>query len=300
MIMKKPPASRFDRLPTEGRNPRSKGLDTLTPAEMVRVVLAENDRVPRAVFAERARIAGAAGLCASRLARGGRLFFIGGRLGALESAECPPTFGTPRNLVQAVVAGGRRAMWRSVEGAEDNAAAGRRAIRKKNICRDDVTVGVAASGITPFVAGALGEARARGAATVLVTCNPRAPKNAADFVIAPAVGPEVIAGSTRLKAGTATKLVLNALTTCAMVMLGKVHDNLMVDVRPTSRKLQRRAVRLVETLCGLGAMEAGRAFLSAGRNVKVAVVMRKRGLSKARAKSALAASGGSLRRALTV
>ena len=180
-----------------------------------------------------------------------------GRLGVIEAAECPPTFDTPPALVQAVIAGGRGAVFRSVEGAEDDGAAGARQMRRRARA-GDVVVGIAASGVTPFVHGALGEARRRGAATVLVTCNPDVPRRSARIVIALAVGPEVLAGSTRLKAGTATKLALNTLTTGAFAGLGKVHGNRMVDLRPRSAKLRARALRLVAELGGVGAREAAR------------------------------------------
>src|SRR5262245_34984637 len=190
-------------------------------------------------------------LIVASLSRGGRLVFVGagtsGRLGVLEAAECPPTFGTPPPLVQAIMAGGRRAVFRSTEGAEDDAGEGARQLRRL-VRAGDVVVGIAASGVTPFARGALGEARRRGAATILVTCNPRVPRQAARVIIALSVGPEVLAGSTRLKAGTATKVTLNALTTATFTRLGRVYGNRMVDLRPRSAKLRARAGRLVAML----------------------------------------------------
>jgi len=237
------------------------------------------------------------------LSRGGRLFFVGagtsGRLGVIEAAECPPTFDTPPALVQAVIAGGRGAVFRSVEGAEDDGSAGARQMRRRARA-GDVVVGIAASGVTPFVGGALGEARRRGAATVLVTCNPDVPRRSARIVIALAVGPEVLAGSTRLKAGTATKLALNTLTTGAFAGLGKVHGNRMVDLRPRSAKLRARALRLVTELGGVSAREAARLLAASAGSAKLAIAMARLGLSAREARRRLRAAAGSLRRALLV
>jgi len=280
---------------TERANPRTRGLDTLSSRRLVALIHREDARVPAAV----ARVAGATARAVdaivTRLKGGGRLYLVGagtsGRLAALEAAECPPTFGTPPSLVRAVIAGGARALTRSVEGAEDDAGAGRRSMRP--VRSRDAVIGISAGGSAPFVLAALAEARKRGAETVLLSCVP-APR-AAKRNIAPVVGPEVIAGSTRLKAGTATKLVLNAITVAVMARLGKVHDNLMVDVRPTNAKLRDRARRLVRELTG---RDPGAALAAARGRVKTAVVMLRRGLGARDAERALAKHGGNLRGAL--
>ena len=290
----------YHRLPTEQRNPRSHHLDQLSPLALLRLMAREDARVLRAVQQALPRIAQAIRLIAGALRDGGRLFLVGagtsGRLAVLEAAECPPTFSTPPARVQAVIAGGRGAVFRSREGAEDDRAGVQRAMAQR-VRRGDVVVGISASGVTPFVDAALRSARRRGAATVLLSAHPRSPIPA-DVTIALRVGEEVLAGSTRLKAGTATKLVLNMLTLGAMTRLGKTHGNLMVDVRPTSRKLRARAQYLVQTLTGASAPEAAQALRVARGRVKVAVLMRARGDSAARATRRLARAGDSLRRAL--
>jgi N-acetylmuramic acid 6-phosphate etherase len=220
-----------------------------------------------------------------------------GRLGVIEAAECPPTFDTPPGQVRAVIAGGRGAVFRSVEGAEDDAAEGARAIRRRARA-GDLVVGIAASGVTPFVRGALDEARRRRAATVLVTCNPAVSRRAARVVVALDVGPEVLAGSTRLKAGTATKLALNTLTTGAFARLGKVHGNRMVDVRPRSAKLRARAIRVVAEVGGVGPRAAARLLQAARDKPKVAIAMARLAIGAAAARQRLRAAAGSLRRAL--
>jgi N-acetylmuramic acid 6-phosphate etherase len=221
-----------------------------------------------------------------------------GRLGVLEAAECPPTFGTPPGLVRAVMAGGRASVFRAAEGAEDDGRAGAREARR-HARRGDVVVGVAASGVTPFVRAALATARARGAVTVLVTCNPTVGRAAARVVVALAVGPEVLAGSTRLKAGTATKLALNTLTTAAFVRLGKVYGNRMVDLQPRSAKLRARARRLVAELGGVSDPAAARLLAAAGGRAKPAIVMARLGVGRREAARRLASAGGILRRALS-
>jgi N-acetylmuramic acid 6-phosphate etherase len=232
--------------------------------------------------------------------RGGRLFLVGagtsGRLAVLEAAECPPTFGTRPSLVQAIIAGGRASVFRSREGAEDDAATAACAVRTR-VRRGDVVVGISASGVTPFVRSALSSAQARGAQTVLVTCNP-VDRGSAGVTIAPSPGPEVIAGSTRLKAGTATKLVLNMLTTASMVKLGKVYGNRMVDLLPRSRKLEARAVRLVEEIAGVSRARARRALAAAGGHARLAIVMARGGLPASAARATLRRHEGSLRAAL--
>ncbi len=223
------------------------------------------------------------------LSAGGRLLYVGagtsGRLGALDAAECPPTFGVSPRTVQAVLAGGPRALSRAVEGAEDDADAGAAALRKRKVGARDVVCGISASGTTPFVLGALAYARRVGARTLFVCCNAR--RGVADVVIAPVTGPELIAGSTRLKAGTATKLVLNALSTAAMVSLGKVYRGRMVALAPTNAKLRERAVRMVRELTGLSAARARALLVSAGGEPQVALAMRITGLDAAGARRAL-------------
>jgi N-acetylmuramic acid 6-phosphate etherase len=216
-------------------------------------------------------------LIARSLAKSGRLIYVGagtsGRLGVLDASECPPTFRTDPEMVQGIIAGGRTALWRSVEGAEDDFAAGGRAVGLRHAGRGDVVVGIAASGRTPFVWGALAKSAKAGAATVLVTCNPnlkRLRKSVPDVVIAPDTGPEVLTGSTRLKAGTATKLILNILTTLAMTRLGRVVENLMVDLNPSNTKLRGRAVGIVQDLRGVDAAVARAALEQTGWNVKKA------------------------------
>jgi N-acetylmuramic acid 6-phosphate etherase len=308
--------TRYERLPTEQANAASAALDRMTPLAIARLMNREDARAVRAVGRVLPEVAAAVDVIAGALARGGRLLFVGagtsGRLGVLEAAECPPTFGTPRTLVQAIIAGGRGAVFRSREGAEDDARAAERAVRAR-VRPGDVVVGVSASGVTPFVRAGLAAGRGAGAATVLVACNPaagrsaggrapgaRAPRAAADLLITPAPGPEVLAGSTRLKAGTATKLVLNMLTTATMVRLGRVYGNRMIDVQPRSLKLRERAIRLVRDLADVSPAAARRAFEASGRQVRVAVVVARTGASPAQARQALARVGGALRSVLDV
>jgi N-acetylmuramic acid 6-phosphate etherase len=293
---------RYASLPTERANAASRALDRMTPRQIARLMNREDARAVRAVGRVSGAIAAAVDLIVPALRGGGHLFFAGagtsGRLGVLEAAECPPTFGTPPRLVQALMAGGRASVFRSREGAEDDAGAGARAVRLR-VKRGDVVVGVSASGVTPFVGAALRAARARGAATVLVTCDPaRRHHDLARIVIAPVPGPEVLAGSTRLKAGTATKLVLNTLTTASMARLGKIYGNRMIDVVPRSRKLRERARTLVEDLAGVSRARALRALADARGRVAVAVVMLRANLSATAAARALVGGGHTLRSVL--
>lgn len=264
--------------PTELRNPRSMNLDKLSPAKAIRLMLSEDAKIPAALLAERKPIERALRLITQALRGGGKLFYVGagtsGRLGVLDASECPPTFRTPSDMVQAIIAGGQTAIWQAGEAAEDDAAAGARAVEFRGVTRRDVVVGIAASGRTPFVWGALGAARRRGAKTVLLCFNPHLKIPRAthpDVVIAPNVGPEILTGSTRLKAGTATKLVLNLFTTLAMVRLGKVRSNLMVDVNPSNVKLRDRAVRIVSELTGADAATALAALEKSGWVVSAAL-----------------------------
>jgi N-acetylmuramic acid 6-phosphate etherase len=253
--------------PTEQRNPASMHLDRHSVRNAIALMLREDAKIPPALLAERGRIERGVNLVTRSLRRGGRLFYVGagtsGRLGVLDASECPPTFRTDPEMVQGVIAGGQSALWSAVEGAEDDPAAGTRAMEFRGAGRRDTVVGIAASGRTPFVWGALREAKRRGAATILLCFNPHlriAPADRPTLVIAPRIGPEVLTGSTRLKAGTATKLILNIFTTLSMVRLGKVLGNLMIDVKASNNKLRDRAVRIVCELTG-ASYETARAVL---------------------------------------
>jgi N-acetylmuramic acid 6-phosphate etherase len=286
------PRSKWQRLATEAVNPRLARLDTLPAGEIVGLMIDDNRHVHAAIRRQKARISRAANVIASTVLAGGRLVFVGagtsGRLGVLEAAELPPTFGIDPRMAQAVMAGGRAAVHRAKEGVEDDEAAGRRAVRTLRPARKDVVIGISASGVTPFVRGALTEARRAGAQIVGVTCDAGSPlAKLADVAIVLAVGPEVVAGSTRLKAGTATKVVLNVLTTAAMVRAGKTYGNLMVDVQASSAKLHDRAQRIVERATKIGGDEAGALLERAGWNVKAAILMQQAGISRAEAVSRL-------------
>ena len=291
------------RLVTEQRNPRSKNLDKLSTSQILRLMNGEDRRVPIAVGREIPRISRAVDLIVERLSRGGRLIYVGagtsGRLGVLDATECPPTFGTPRTLVQGIIAGGRRALVRSIEGSEDDAAAAKAALRKKRVGEKDVVVGIMASRRTPYAIGALEYARKVGAGTIAVTANPAGGTTLrCDVVIAPRVGPEVLTGSTRLKAGTAQKLVLNMLTTGAMVRLGKVYENLMVDLRTASRKLEERTKRVFMSITGASYDETGPWLKRAGGSLKVAIVMRRAGVTRGEAVRRLKEAQGWVREAI--
>jgi N-acetylmuramic acid 6-phosphate etherase len=253
--------------PTEERNPRSLELDKLPVSKAVLLMLKEETGIGPAIVKERRKIERAVKLVVAAFRRGGRLFYVGagtsGRLGILDAAECPPTFRSSPERVQGIIAGGRSAIWQSVEFAEDSPAAGAAAVEFRGVNERDVVIGIAASGRTPFVWGALAAAKARGARTALVCFNPHliiSKVNRPDLVIAPNVGPEVLTGSTRLKAGTATKIILNTITTLAMVQMGKVLSNLMVDLAATNSKLRERAVRIVQAVTGADAAAAQRAL----------------------------------------
>jgi len=285
---------------TERANPRSAGVDRLGALEIVELINDEDARVPGAVRAVRRPIAAAVELIAGRFRAGGRLLYVGagtsGRLGVLDAAECPPTFGSRPGRVQGIIAGGRRALVRAVEGAEDSASDGAEAVDGRGVGPDDVVVGIAACGLTPFVRGAMRRARQRGAAVVFVTCSPESVCDVdADVIINPEVGPEVVTGSTRMKAGTATKLILNTLTTGAMVRTGKVYGNLMVDLTATNAKLRDRSERIVRELTGLDRRAARRLLDRAGGRVKVALVMHIRRVDARRARRLLKEAGGFLR-----
>lgn len=292
---------RTGHLSTEKVNPRTVNIDELSCSEIIDLISAEDQEAFNAVSREKDSISRAADMVFRSLERGGRVFFVGagtsGRLGVMEAAECPPTFGTDPEAVQAVMAGGRDAVWNAVEGAEDSVTASVEALRGRQLSGDDIVVGIAASSGTPFVVSALEYARTVGCASVLISCSE--PENApADLMITLLVGPEVIVGSTRLKAATATKMALNMITTTAMVLLGKTYGNLMVDLKPTSSKLVDRARRIIMDICGVGEQEAASLLSEAGGNLKVAAVMKLGGLSVDESVELLGKSGGSLKRAL--
>ncbi len=289
---------------TEQRNPRTVDIDLATPLEIVDLLAAEDRLVPAAVHAERERIAEAIAEAERAFRSGGRLFYVGagtsGRLGVLDASECPPTFGTDPELVQGIIAGGPAALTRSQEGAEDRVEDAVRDLDAAGVRAGDFVVGIAASGTTPYVGRALEHARAVGARTALVACSPppAAMAAAADVVILPITGPEAVTGSTRLKAGTATKLVLNAITTGAMVRLGKTYGNLMVDLQATNAKLADRSRRIVMEVCECDVEAAGDLLARAGGSVKTAIAMHELDADRAAAEAALAREGGVIRRVI--
>lgn len=274
---------------TERRNPRSTEVDRLPTSEILALMNDEDAGVAAAVRATVPQIARAVDALAERIGRGGRLILFGagtsGRLAALDAAEWPPTFGTPPDLARAYIAGGPVALTRAIEGAEDNVDLGREDAREAGVGPDDLALGISASGGAPYVLGAMAEARARGALTAGIACRPGSPLEAAVAIaIIPVVGPEVITGSSRLKAGTAQKLVLNMLSTATMVRLGKVYGNLMIDVQPTNSKLRARAVRIVREATGADEATAAQA-LAAGGHPRVAITMLRLGIDRAAAEA---------------
>ena len=276
--------SKWQSLPTEAINPTTLAIDKLPADEIIELMISEDRKMLAAVQKEKARIATGAEMIVSALRKSGRVLFVGagtsGRLGVLESAEMPPTFSTDPELVQAIMAGGKNAILNAKEGVEDNYEEGARSIARLDPSRKDVVIGVSASGMTQFVRGALTSARKAGARIIFVTCDPATElQTFVDLTIAPGVGPEVIAGSTRLKAGTATKLVLNMLTTAAMIRIGKTYGNLMVDVQMGSEKLRDRARRIITIVTGLDYDAADKLLRRAHWNVKAAIVMQKSGLT---------------------
>ena len=291
----------FAKLPTEAAHPRAAKLDTMAPEAIAALMLGEEAKAVRTAQSRADVIGRAARLVADRLAGGGRLIYVGagtsGRLGTLDAVECVPTFGVPPSRLVPIIAGGPAALTRSVEGAEDNVRDGEARLRRVAVGPADVVCCVAASGTTPFVRAALDYARFRRAATILITCTalPTNGERVADVVITLDTGPEVIAGSTRLKAGTATKIALNAMSTTAFVLLGKTYGGLMVDVRPTNAKLWARAIRIVRTLSGLDEVAARKMIEKAGGRAKVALVMHHAGVNLTRAKELLIKHKGSLR-----
>jgi N-acetylmuramic acid 6-phosphate etherase len=286
---------------TERRNPRSSTIDTASALEIVDLIGAEDARVPAAVAKARLEIARAIELVEAAFRADGRLIYVGagtsGRLGVLDATECPPTFGSPPEMVVGVIAGGPPALVRSVEGAEDDVNAAKDAMDSLHVAPDDVVIGIAASGTTPFVQAALTQAQSRGARIALVSCAepPRDLARICDVCITVLVGPEIVTGSTRMKAGTATKLVLNTLTTGAMIRLGKIYGNLMVDLRAWNDKLVDRSQRIVMETTGLDRGAAKRVIEAAEGSVKTAIVMARRGVAKDEAEQLLADHAGRLR-----
>lgn len=295
--------AQLHRLVTEQRNPRSMDIDIASTIDMLRIINAEDQDVPQAVAGELPHIARAVDLVTEAFRQGGRLFYVGagtsGRLGILDASECPPTFGTPPEMVQGIIAGGPKAVFRSQEGAEDIAAHGAQALHEAGVTSLDVVCGIAASRRTPYVVGAVSEARSMGCKTLYVTCNPRSEFNLeVDVAICVVVGPEVIMGSTRMKSGTAQKLVLNMITTASMIRLGKVYQNMMVDLQMTAEKLVERSRRTVMTVTGLDYDAATRALEAANGHVKTALVMILGNVSCDEAGRRLESAGGFVRAAL--
>jgi len=298
-----PTQSKWQSLPTEQINPASLAVDKSPVRDIIDLVVNEDKKVVAAVHKEKEKIAHGVEIITQALRKGGRVIFVGagtsGRLGVVEAAEMPPTFGTHPRLVQGIMAGGQAAVFEAKEGVEDNYEEGGRSIARLRLSARDVLVGVSASGITPFVRGALTRGRKAGAKIIFVTCWPGSElQNFVDLLIAPSVGPEIIAGSTRLKAGTATKMVLNMLTTISMIKWGKTYGNLMVDVKTGSEKLKDRAKRIVGVVTGLEPADAETLLKRARWNVKAAIVMQKASLTLPQAMKRLRQSENSVREAI--
>ncbi len=288
---------------TEQQNPASADLDTRSALEIARIINAEDATVPAAVAQALPAIAHAMDAIAGAIGSGGRLIYVGagtsGRIAALDASECPPTFNTDPDTVQFVMAGGTKALWSAIEGQEDSPELGRRDMKKRRPSPKDVVVGLAASGRTPYTVAALEYARTCGAKTVAVTCNPGSPlAKAADISIVVAVGPEVVSGSTRMKAGTAQKLVCNMLTTGAMARLGYIYGNLMVNVHLKNAKLVERGIAILQAAAGVDRDRAARALKDSRQSVPVALVMLKTGVARVEAERRLKACGGHVRRAI--
>ena len=287
---------------TEAQNPASRDIDALSTRDMLAVINAADQEVATAVQRELQPIAAAVDAAVERMQRGGRLFYMGagtsGRLGVLDASECPPTFNTPPDLVQGIIAGGDAALRNSIERAEDDPAQGEDDLRVRGFGPGDTLVGIAASGRTPYVLGALAYARSLGALTVGLSCTQNSQVAAAsDIAITPLAGPEVVTGSTRMRAGTATKLVLNMVSTAIMIRLGYVYGNLMVNVQPTNGKLIDRARRIISQIAEVPYDEAAR-LLAEGGSVRTAILIHKKGVNRAEAEALLAKAGGRLREAL--
>lgn len=289
---------------TERRNPRTVSIDLASPLEIVDVINAEDRAVPDAVNSQREQIARAIEIAEASFRAGGRLFYVGagtsGRLGVLDASECPPTFGVGSEMVQGIIAGGLPALTKAQEGAEDIVENGAREVDSHQIGPDDFLIGIAASGTTPYVHAAIRRASELGAKTGMVACSavPQDVLDIVDVAIVPVTGPEVVTGSTRMKAGTATKLVLNMITTGAMIRLGKTYGNLMVDLRATNNKLKDRSERIVVEVCGVTRDEARALLEAADKSVKTAIVMQKLGVDRPGALAALEKAAGVIRRAI--
>jgi len=288
---------------TEQRNPRTARIDEASTLDMLRLINAEDKLVPLCIEKILPDVAAAVDLIAERLQNGGRLFYIGagtsGRLGVLDAAECPPTYGVSSAIVQGIIAGGEAAIFKAQEGVEDDPARGAKDLEARNLSSADVVVGIAASGRTPYVLGAMRYAKKIGAPTIGISCSPNAPlEKIASIALVAAVGPEVVTGSTRMKAGTAQKLLLNMLSTGAMIRLGKVYGNLMIDVRPSNAKLVERARRIVMEAAGVNYEESCAYLQKSGNDVKLAVFMLLSGLERDEAAAVLRKNGGYLARSL--
>jgi N-acetylmuramic acid 6-phosphate etherase len=290
-------------LSTEQRNPNSMTIDTASPREILEIINAEDQTVPSAVQAEIAYIEQAVELIVDAFKRGGRLLYVGagtsGRLGTVDASECPPTFGTPPEMVQGLIAGGSEAMFTAQEGAEDHEEFGERDLIEKQTKPPDIVCGIAASRRTPYVVGAVKYARSIGCKTLFVTCNPRNQFDIeVDVAICADVGPEVIMGSTRMKSGTAQKLILNMLTTASMIRLGKVYENMMIDLQMNSQKLVERARKIIMTVTGRSYEDAKTLLEAANHHVKTALVMDRAGVSLEEAVARIEAAGGFVRPAI--
>jgi N-acetylmuramic acid 6-phosphate etherase len=291
------------RLLTEQSNPASAGIDKLETVEMLKVMNAADAEIARAVALEIPRIADAVDAIAARLERGGHLTYIGagtsGRLGVLDASECPPTFHVPPDLVHGIIAGGEKALTQATEASEDDPEAGVRDLLGSGFGPGDALVGIAASGRTPYVLGAVEAARKMGALTAGISCTPDSElSRAVEFPMEPKPGPEILTGSTRLRAGTATKMVLNMISTGVMIRLGYVYGNLMVNVQPTNRKLEDRARRIIEEAAGVTEERAAELLEESGRNVRTAIVMEKKKVSRERAEEMLRVARGRIIKAL--
>jgi len=295
--------SELDLLVSEGRNPNSMGIDVMSTHDILRTINAEDSTVPRAVEQVIPAIERAVDAIVAAFNQGGRLVYAGagtsGRLGVLDASECPPTFGVPHGMVVGLIAGGPDALTRATEGAEDSSADGVADLEAIAFSPKDVLVGIAVSGRTPYVVGGLNHARAMGAVTVALSCNPESTiAEIADIAISPVVGPEVLTGSTRLKSGTAQKLVLNMLTTASMIRIGKSYQNLMVDLHASNKKLLARAVRIVMQATDCSAQQAEHVLETTNNDVKLAILVQLTGLDVEAGQEALATAGGILRRAI--
>jgi N-acetylmuramic acid 6-phosphate etherase len=295
--------SKLGRLVSEERNPKTMDIDLLPTIEALRRINDEDSGVPAAVEKVIPEIAAAVDRIVTAFQKGARLVYMGagtsGRLGLLDASECPPTFGVPEDMVLGLIAGGPNALARAAEGAEDDPKQGMKALQEIKLTADDVVVGIAASGRTPYVIGGLTYAKQVGATTVALSCNPGSTiAGIADIAISPLVGPEVLTGSTRLKSGTAQKLVLNMLTTASMIRIGKTYQNLMVDLNLSNKKLVARAARIVMQTTGCAAQQARQALDQTGNDVKLAILMTMTGMSVEEARKALGNAGGFLRKAL--